>query len=480
MSKFPKELIQFETVDTLPIHLQIYNRFKQAVEQNLLNDGDRVPSTRTLASELNVARGTVESAYSMLLGEGVFISKGQAGTFISKLGALNTFSKHTITIAHQSPKKVVTDLGSIKPTTVSPVFLPGSPAFDAFPRKLWSRLSGNSIRRLSMDEMRLKDPEGYGPLRQSISTYLRISRGVVCEPEQVFITNGYQGAVDFLAKVLRVSGQDVWVEDPGYYFSTIVLKDMGANIIGVPVDEDGMIVEEGVKKSPNAKLAVVTPSHHSPLGMALSAERRMKLLKWATKNDSWIIEDDYDGEFRYSGYPLPSLKSLDQYDRVIYAGSFSKTLYPGIKVGYIVVPNRLVDLCSDKAHIYQRGFSVCNQMTINDFITEGHFSKHLKKMRDLYAHRREVAAEILKQILGDNVTISSHKNGMHFVAKIDEKKSDVDICKSFNSLGYGIFPLSKTSINTNYNGLIIGFTNIMNKKSAEDAALKLMPFITCD
>lgn len=379
MRKFPHEIIQLEPVDTLPIHLQIYNRFKQAIEQNLLSDGDRVPSTRTLASELNVARGTVESAYSMLLGEGVLISKGQAGTFVSKLVVLNPSSKNHRAITTQSPKKVNADLGTIKPTNVSPIFLPGSPAFDAFPRKLWSRLSGNSIRRLSMDEMRLKDPEGYGPLRQSISTYLRISRGVVCEPEQVFITNGYQGAVDFLAKVLRVSGQDVWVEDPGYFFSTIVLKDMGANIIGVPVDEDGMIVEEGERKSPNARIAVVTPSHHSPLGMPLSAERRIKLLDWASKNDSWIIEDDYDGEFRYSGYPLPSLKSLDQYDRVIYAGSFSKTLYPGIKVGYIVVPNRLVDLCADKARIYQRGFSLGNQMTINDFIVEGHFSKHLKK-----------------------------------------------------------------------------------------------------
>ncbi len=474
MRKFPQEIIQLEPVDTLPIHLQIYNRFKQAIEQNLLSDGDRVPSTRTLASELNVARGTVESAYSMLLGEGVLISKGQAGTFVSKLVVLNPSSENHRAITTQSPKKVDADLGTIKPTNISPIFLPGSPAFDAFPRKLWSRLSGNSIRRLSMDEMRLKDPEGYGPLRQSISTYLRISRGVVCEPEQVFITNGYQGAVDFLAKVLRVSGQDVWVEDPGYFFSTIVLKDMGANIIGVPVDEDGMIVEEGERKSPNARIAVVTPSHHSPLGMPLSAERRIKLLDWASKNDSWIIEDDYDGEFRYSGYPLPSLKSLDQYDRVIYAGSFSKTLYPGIKVGYIVVPNRLVDLCTEKARIYQRGFSVGNQMTINDFIVEGHFSKHLKKMRDLYAHRREVTADILNQMLSEHISISSHKNGMHFVAKMDGKIKDVDVCKSFNALGYGIFPVSKTTINSDYNGLIIGFTNITSKKVAEDAASKLV------
>lgn len=474
MRKFPQEIIQLEPVDTLPIHLQIYNRFKQAIEQNLLSDGDRVPSTRTLASELNVARGTVESAYSMLLGEGVLISKGQAGTFVSKLVVLNPSSENHRAITTQSPKKVDADLGNIKPTNISPIFLPGSPAFDAFPRKLWSRLSGNSIRRLSMDEMRLKDPEGYGPLRQSISTYLRISRGVVCEPEQVFITNGYQGAVDFLAKVLRVSGQDVWVEDPGYFFSTIVLKDMGANIIGVPVDEDGMIVEEGERKSPNARIAVVTPSHHSPLGMPLSAERRIKLLDWASKNDSWIIEDDYDGEFRYSGYPLPSLKSLDQYDRVIYAGSFSKTLYPGIKVGYIVVPNRLVDLCTEKARIYQRGFSVGNQMTINDFIVEGHFSKHLKKMRDLYAHRREVTADILNQMLSEHISISSHKNGMHFVAKMDGKIKDVDVCKSFNALGYGIFPVSKTTINSDYNGLIIGFTNITSKKVAEDAASKLV------
>lgn len=169
-------------------------------------------------------------------------------------------------------------------------------------------------------------------------------------------------------------------------FSTIVLKGMGANIIGVPIDEDGMIIEEGVRKSPNARIAVVTPSHHSPLGMPLTAERRVKLLDWASNNDNWIVEDDYDGEFLYSGYPLPSLKSLDQYDWVIYAGSISKILYLGIKVGYIFEPNRLVDICAEKARIYQRGFPVDNQMAINDYIDEGHFSKHLKKVRDLYAH----------------------------------------------------------------------------------------------
>lgn len=477
MSRFPNELIRLETAETQPIHLQIYNRFKTAIEKNLLNDGDRVPPSRVLASELNVARGTVESAYSMLLGEGVLISKGQAGTFVSKINSVRVSPKTLRTVIPSPAKEKHIDPVTIRPASVSHVFLPGSPAFDAFPRKVWARLSNNSIRRLSMDEMQLKDPAGYGPLRQSISSYLRISRGVVCEPDQVFITNGYQGAVAFLAQVLKVSGEDVWMEDPGYYFAAIVLKDMGAKIIGVPVDEEGMIVDEGVRKSPNAKLAVVTPSHHSPLGMPMSAERRMKLLTWASKNNSWIIEDDYDGEFRYSGYPLPSLKSLDQYERVIYAGSFSKTLYPGIKVGYIVVPDSLIDVCMEKARIYQRGFSVGNQMTINDFLVEGHFSKHLKKMRELYAHRREITTAALSDVLDGLINISSHKNGLHFVANINGVSKDIDVCRSFNAQGFGIFPVSKTTTNTNYNGLIIGFTNVASKKVAEEAAKKLKPSI---
>lgn len=467
----PKKTIMLDASETQPIHLQIYARFKQAIESRLLKDGDRVPSTRTLASELNVARGTVESAYEMLLGEGIFVSRGQSGTYVSNLLKTSPPKKLRTILPTPLPSLLPADVEITK--AVSPVYLPGCPAFDAFPKKIWARLSGSRTRGLSVEEMRLKDPQGYEPLRQSIAAYLRVARGVVAEPGQIFIPNGYQGALDFMSKVLKLQGQDVWMEDPGYILASMLLKDVGANIIRVPIDDEGMIVSAGIEKCPNAKLAIVTPSHHSPLGLPLSATRRMALLEWASSHNAWIIEDDYDGEFRYSGYPLPSLKSLDQYDRVIYAGSFSKTLFPALKIGYVVVPQSLVDTCREKAFIYHRGFSLTSQMVVTDFITEGYFSRHLKKMRELYAHRREVASEALLNVLEDHIQISSHKNGMHFVVSLEKKYTDTEACTNFNKLGYGIHPISPWSERADYNGLLIGFTNVTSKKVAEETALKL-------
>lgn len=471
IEKSKTRLIALSKSDSQPIHLQIYKRFKMAIESHLFKDGDRVPSTRTLSTELGVSRGTVESAYSMLLGEGIFVSKGQAGTFVSAPFAFDKEIKNANTKSATLSSNATSQHPNLN--TFSHVFLPGCPAYDAFPRKIWSRLGSNRMRSLSSNDMSHKDPLGYLPLRQSIATYLRLSRGVVCDPGQVFMTTGYQGALDFLSKVLKLNGQAVWMEDPGYIFATRLLEDIGANIVRVPVDEEGMIVAEGVRKSPHAKLAIVTPSHHSPLGVALSWSRRVQLLDWAGSNESWIIEDDYDGEYRYSGYPLPSLKSLDQYDRVIYAGTFSKTLFPSLKLGYIVLPQSLVDICTEKANIYQLGNSMTSQLIVNDFIAEGHFSRHLNKMRALYSHRREITSHSLSEILGQALEINTHKNGMHLVAKIASGHQDIDIATAFNKLGYNIHALSKWTTDPRHNGLIIGFTNVPNKKTADETAIKL-------
>jgi len=478
INQLTNKLITLSKSESQPIHLQIYKRFKDAIEGNLLKDGDRIPSTRTLASELDVSRGTVESAYSMLLGEGVFVSKGQAGTFVNAPYAFEVKPAKHAAINDEQNSLLSSSTKSIQSPSSSHIFRPGSPAYDAFPRKIWSRLGSNRMRSLSSSDMSHKDPLGYLPLRQSIATYLHLSRGVVCDPRQVFITTGYQGALDFLTKALRLHGQEVWMEDPGYLFATTLLLDIGAKVVRVPVDQEGLIVSEGIKKAPNAKLAIVTPSHHSPLGMAMSWSRRTQLLDWAGSNNSWIIEDDYDGEYRYSGYPLPSLKSLDQYDRVIYAGTFSKTLFPSLKLGYIVLPQNLVDICTEKANLYQIGNSITSQLIVNDFIVEGHFSRHLNKMRSLYSHRREITSHSLSEILGQEVEVNSHKNGMHLVAKIVSGHTDVAIAAAFNQLGYNIHVLSKWSTEPSQNGLIIGFTNVPNKKAADEAARKLKACFT--
>jgi GntR family transcriptional regulator / MocR family aminotransferase len=474
MTKKPSNnLIKVSKLESKPIHLQIYYRFKLAIEEGILKDGDRVPASRVLARELSVARGTVENAYSILLGEGIFIAKGQSGTFINTPYSVKKLNQNRPYLSSSNNTNQALKLTSNQLTGPSHVFLPGSPAYDAFPRKIWSRIGSKSLRSFSIDDMSNKDPQGYEPLRQSIATYLRLSRGVVCEPGQVFITMGYQGALDFICKTLKLQGEEIWMEDPGYLFATNLLNHFGAKVVRVPVDEEGLIVSEGILKAKHAKIAIVTPSHHSPLGMAMSYTRRTQLLEWAGSNNAWIVEDDYDGEYRYSGYPLPSLKSLDQYDRVIYAGSFSKTLFPSLKLGYIVLPNNLVNLFVEMAKVYQIGNSISAQIITNDFLAEGHFSKHINKMRTLYGSRRELTCQCLTEVLGDLIEVNSQNNGMHLVANIMSNQSDEVIKNAFNELGYNIHALSNWTSDKRRNGLIIGFTNIPNRKIAIEAAIKL-------
>ncbi|MBF4986675.1 PLP-dependent aminotransferase family protein [Methylophilus sp. 14] len=453
-----------------PIHAQIYNRFKQAIESGALNHGDRVPSTRVLASTLNVARGTVENAYAMLLGEGIFNARGQAGCYI------NAPYKQTAVLVTAGSRKPAAQPALLATANSPPshVFLPGSPAYDAFPRKIWSRLASRRARSLSATELSFRDPFGYLPLRQSIAAYLRLSRGVVCDAHQICITHGYQGALDFLLKCLPMQHQEVWMEDPAYLFAARAIDAAGAKRIPVPVDHEGLVISEGILRAPRAALAIVTPSHQSPLGMALSWSRRMQLLDWAGKAEAWVVEDDYDGEFRYSGYPLPSLKSLDQYDRVIYAGSFSKTLFPALRLGYLVLPQPLVALCQQKAQLFQPGGAIGPQLIVNDFMAEGYFSKHLKKMRALYAERREITRQTLVDHLAPHLEINTHKNGMHFVANIISPHADHVIADQFNRYGYGIHALSRWSASSSHNGLIIGFTNVPNRATAEHATQQLL------
>ncbi|WP_029147853.1 PLP-dependent aminotransferase family protein [Methylophilus sp. 5] len=451
-----------------PIHVQIYTRFKQAIESGLLNDGDRVPSTRVLASTLNVARGTVENAYAMLLGEGIFIARGQAGCYIHA-----PFRQMQATAVRQAPQRPITQHTPATPAGPSHVFLPGSPAYDAFPKKIWSRLAARRARSLSAAELAFRDPFGYLPLRQSIAAYLRLSRGVVCDAQQICITHGYLGALDFLFKCLPIQQQKVWMEDPGYLFATRLLDAAGAQRVAIPVDHEGLMVAEGIRRAPDAALAIVTPSHQSPLGIALSWSRRMQLLDWAGQAGAWVIEDDYDGEFRYSGYPLPSLKSLDQYDRVIYAGTFSKTLFPALRLGYLVLPQPLLALCQQKAQLFPPTGAIGPQLVVNDFIAEGHFSRHLKKMRTLYAERREITRQVLHDHLGAQLEINAHKNGMHFVANIVSPHTDHVIADAFNLHGYGIHALSRWAQSAGHNGLIIGFTNIPTAATAQRAATQL-------
>jgi len=447
-----------------PMYLQLYHHFREAIAGGRLVAGDRVPSVRSLASELRVARGTVEMAFQVLVSEGYFVTRGAAGTVVSPgLGVLSDPTPPAVAI----PAAQALSVDAEADTGMSPFQL-GLPALDAFPRKTWARLCGRHQRNLHTSAMTYPDPTGHEPLRRAIATYLGISRGIACSHEQVFVTTGYRGALDLVRRTLLSAGDIGWYEDPGYLHARIFLERAGLQLQPVSVDDEGLCVGEGKQLAANARFAVVTPTHQSPMGMALSLPRRLELLDWATSQKAWIIEDDYDSEFRYHGRPLPALKSLDHDDRVLYTGTFSKVLVPGLRLAYLVVPASLVGTFRDEvAHLPGPG-SIVPQAMIADFMTQGHFARHLRKMRSLYATRRGYVVDALTDMLGDRLYVQPQAGGIHILAHLKARRNDRHLASAARANGMAIHALSDWRIRKSpEGGLLMGFANFV---TAEDAA----------
>lgn len=453
-----------------PIYLQLYRRFRDAIAAGKLQPGDRVPSIRSLASELSIARGTVEQAYQMLIGEGYFLARGPAGTIVSpRLDGAGTSGQahHARAYTPQSARQQAT------PDETEP-FQFGLPALDAFPRKTWARLAGRSLRVLDTAAMRYPDPAGYEPLRHAIAAYLGISRGIVCSHDQVFITAGYRGALELVCRTLLQSGDVGWHEDPGYVYARDFLLRAGMNLVPVPVDDEGLCLRTAQQQADGARFALVTPTHQCPTGVALSLPRRLELLKWATRQQAWIIEDDYDSEFRYHGRPLPALKSLDQDDRVLYASTFSKVLFPGLRLGYLVVPESHIERFRDSARHLSGPGSILPQATVAAFMEEGHFARHLRKMRVLYAQRQRWLMDALTQTFGTELSIVKHAGGTHLLAMLPAARSDRDFAAAAQSHGLAVQALSRWRVSaSNPGGVLLGFANITGPEHARVLARRL-------
>ena len=371
MAKNPSLIVSAH--HAFPRYQQIARQLKQAISEGELLPGSRLPSSRTMALELGVARATVENAYGELVSQGWLERRGQAGTFVSPSVTATASSQN---VAASQPQ------GAPLP------FQMGLPALDAFPRALWARLMGRRLRLQTRYDLVMPEFKGESTLRQAIADYLRFSRSIECLPEQIFITAGFQASMRLAVRALAKPGDGIWLEDPGYRYIRPVFTDAQMVMHPVPVDEEGMQIDYGLAHAPQARFALLTPAHQSPLGVALSLERRRQLLDWAATQQSWIFEDDYDSEFRYHGKPLPPIKSLDGPERVIYAGTFSKSMFPALRVAWLVVPQRQIEAFSQAA-----GFLPCTaplliQQTLADFLREGHFWRHLKKMRQCYSERR--------------------------------------------------------------------------------------------
>jgi GntR family transcriptional regulator/MocR family aminotransferase len=454
-----------------PLHRQLYDGLRSAILTGRLKPGARLPSTRQLATDLAVSRNTVLEAFTQLVAEGYLASAMGSGTRVS-----TTLPDHLLTARSQAVRKAGRPteprlsqrgqlIAGVPPVPVTswrrPVaFYPGIPAYELFPTSLWRRLLvrhwADGHDRTLLD---YGDPGGYAPLREAIADYLRTSRRVACEADQVIVVGGSQQGLDLAARVLLDPGAPVWAEDPGYPGARSVLTVAGARIVPVPVDVDGIDVDEGLRRCPDPRLIYVTPSHQYPLGYTMSLPRRLRLVDLAAKAEAWIIEDDYDAEFRYKDRPLPALQGLDDLGRVIYTGTFSKSLFPSLRLGYLVVPRALVDVFLTARALTDRHRPTLDQAVLADFLAEGHFLRHLRHLRATYAERQEVLLDALDRHLRGVMHVSPHPAGTHLIAWLPDGVSDSAIADLAAEEGMSAPPLSHWAIERDdTNALVLGYT----------------------
>ena len=450
------------------LHRQIYDAYRAAILDGRLGPGQRVPSTRVLASELGVSRFPVLNAYAQLLAEGYIEGRVGAGTVVSgSLPEQFTASKPTGTriAANRSAPRPVARRAAGLPRLERPPWLRGwgafgvgQVAFDQFPLHIWSNLIARRCRNADAKSFHYGEQMGSKALRETIASYLRTARSLHCAAEQVMIVSGSQQALEISARVLFDSGSPVWVEDPGYALARDAFALSGCHLIPVPVDQEGLNVAAGIKRCRQARAAFVTPSHQFPLGVTMSASRRLQLLDWAQNMGYWIIEDDYDSEYRYESLPIASLQGLDANARVIYIGTFSKVLFPSLRLGYLVIPSDLVDRFLTIRRAMDLGPSTFYQEVLADFIDEGHFARHIRRMRVLYRERRSALVDSLSKELGSMVEVLGDQAGMHLAVTLPNGSRDREIAQLAAGQGLWIWPLSPSYLGKVARpGFILGF-----------------------
>jgi GntR family transcriptional regulator/MocR family aminotransferase len=468
----PSNISPLDPTAATPFYRQIYDRFRGAIAGGVLKPGDRIPSARALTKELGLARGTIEAAYSLLAAEGYIQARGQAGTIVTP------GLKPVTPVASPMPQSDSSIAAvSFRPDSILP-FQMGLPALDAFPRKIWARLGARCVRAMQPSDMVHPSVYGLPALRAQIAAYLQVSRGINCSPSQIFVTSGYRHSIALIAHALLKAGDRVWVESPGYPPTRELFGHMHIAAASVPVDSDGMVVSDGMKLAPRARAAVVTPAHQSPLCVSLSLPRRLTLLDWAARNNAWIIEDDYDGEYRYVSRPLPALKSLDRDGRVLYAGTFSKVLLPSIRLAYLVVPETQVERFEQITQTLVGGSPELTQAIVTAFITEGHFARHIQRMRKLYAERREATAAGLESALAKYIRIDSQPGGMHLILRLQGRRSDRRLVARMREEGMYAEALTDWTIgHDGASALLLNFTNVDSQRTAETLGRRILRLI---
>lgn len=460
----PLAIITLDYASTTPLYQQIYERLAEAILTGKLDAGLRLPSTRELATTLGVSRNTVVTAFDQLLAEGYLEAEVGSGTYVTYtlpedlLTALPLTNPQPQTFSAKRGLSKRGMLLALTPASISRkpnrdfVFAHGIPALDEFPFDVWSKLETRRYRQAGR-LFQYGEPAGYRPLREAIASYLKASRAVNCVPEQVIICSGSQQALDLVARLLLDTGDTVWLEDPGYLGARGAFQSAGAKVVPMSVDEEGLVVPQ--HHSGDVRLVYVTPSHQFPIGVTMSLARRLTLLG---RVNAWIIEDDYDSEYRYTGRPIPALQGLDTEGKVIYLGTFSKVLFPALRIGYLVVPPAVVDAFANAQALIHRGVSPILQATLTDFIQEGHLARHIRRMRVLYEERQAVFMEAAQRELGGFLELGAMDTGMHTVGWLPPDMNDTAMARRAATYDIETLPLSDYALQPlARGGLVLGY-----------------------
>jgi GntR family transcriptional regulator/MocR family aminotransferase len=483
----PSLLVTLDASRDDPLHHQVYADIRDAILSGRIAARSQLPSTRLLASELRISRTTVSLAFDQLRAEGFLEARERGGTFVAATIPDRVLSSGRHPPSRTSarpqpparsraassvpkPSRRGAALASLTTPALSfsgrepRAFRTGVPALEVFPHSVWGQIAARLWRRAPRALLAYGVPNGYEPLRRAIADYLEVSRGARCTSEQVIIVGGSQEALYLAAQLLIEPGDTAWIENPGYPGARNALSAAGARLVGVPLDGEGLDLAHGLRVAPNARIAYITPSHQYPLGVTMTVGRRLALLEWARDAGAWILEDDYDSEFRYTSRPLPSLQGLDaeagdRDTRVIYIGSFSKTLFPSLRIGFLVVPSALVDAFAAARAVIDRQSPTVDQAVLAEFIDQGHFLRHLRRMRALYAERQDALLRGIRDgPLVEHIDTGPSDAGMHLVGWLRHHRDDARASTRGLEVGIEAQPLSAMTLGPVSRGaLLLGY-----------------------
>lgn len=465
--------ISIDRESSIPIYRQLDGALRRLILDGTLQSAQKLPSTRELANDLGVSRITVKSVYEQLVAEGYVQSKTGSGTFVAETLKLEGAPKpsrapdrgrerHIKLPDRAAP--ILSSQASVRHGATDP-FRPGVPALDMFPVKLWNKFVQEATQSDGRHHLSYGDVRGSDALRVSIAKHLTDARGMVVDPEEVVITSGAQQAFVLITFVLLGRGDTVWYENPGHIAGRDVMRIMGANVAPVPIDAEGLDLGFAMARHPRPKVIFTTPSHQQPLGITMSLSRRLDLLTYAKENDAWIIEDDYDSEFRYRGRPLPALSALDRERRVFYVGTFSKSMFAGLRLGYVVAPRRLAETMARAKTLLGLSASAVTEKAMSDFMEDGRFVEHIRKMRRLYRDRRDALFDGLMTHCANYLTPEPTDAGMHMLAWLENGVDDLTAHRALLDGGIESLPLSVYSTHPpDRHALVLGFSGVSEQR----------------